>query len=238
MRRAATKFGVEIRTSTPRVPYRETITREATSQYRHKKQTGGAGQFAEVHMTISPNERNAGYEFSWDVFGGAISGSFQTSIEKGIKSVMESGVLAGYPVVDVKCSVIDGKEHPVDSKPIAFEIAGREVFKLCFQNASPVLLEPIMTIKIVIPERYSGDVMNDLNTKRGRVLGIDQQGAKSVITASVPLAEVQKYAADLRSITQGRGVYSMELDHYEEMPSYIASGVIEKARQEREEARE
>jgi len=238
MRRAATKFGVEILTSTPRVPYRETITREATSTYRHKKQTGGAGQFAEVAMTIAPNERNQGYEFSWDVFGGAISGSFQTSIEKGIKSVMESGVVAGYPVVDVKCSVIDGKEHPVDSKPIAFEIAGREAFKQCFQEAGPVMLEPIMTIKISIPERYSGDVMNDLNTKRGRVLGIDQQAAKTIVTAHVPLAEVQKYAADLRSITQGRGVYSMELDHYEEVPSYIASGVIEKARQEREEAKE
>ena len=138
LRRAHSKFGVEILTSTPRVPYRETITREATATYRHKKQTGGAGQFAEVDMTISPNERNQGYEFSWDVFGGAISGSFQTSIEKGIKSVLETGVLAGYPVVDVKCSVIDGKEHPVDSKPIAFEIAGREVFKQCFQEAGPV----------------------------------------------------------------------------------------------------
>jgi len=238
LKRAQTKFGVEILTSTPRVPYRETITREGSAQYRHKKQTGGAGQFAEVHMSISPNERDKGYEFSWDVFGGAISGSFQTSIEKGIKSVMENGILAGYPIVDVQCSVVDGKEHPVDSKPIAFEIAGREVFKLCFQEAGPVLLEPIMTIKITIPERYSGDVMNDLNTRRGRVLGIDQQGARAVITASVPLAEVQKYAADLRSITQGRGVYSMELDHYEEVPSYIASSVIEKAKQDREEAEE
>jgi len=238
LRRAHSKFGVEILTSTPRVPYRETITREATSTYRHKKQTGGAGQFAEVAMTISPNERDKGYEFSWDVFGGAISSSFQTSIEKGIKSVLESGVLAGYPVVDVKCSVIDGKEHPVDSKPIAFEIAGREVFKQCFQESGPVMLEPIMTIKISIPERYSGDVMNDMNTKRGRVLGIDQQGARTVITASVPLAEVQKYAADLRSITQGRGVYSMEIDHYEEVPSYIASSVIEKAKQDRQEAKE
>jgi len=238
IRRAQTKFGVEILTSTPKVPFRETITREGAAQYRHKKQTGGAGQFAEVHMRIEPNERDKGYEFSWDVFGGAISGSFQTSIEKGIKSVMENGVLAGYPIVDVKCSVVDGKEHPVDSKPIAFEIAGREVFKLCFQDAGPVLLEPIMTIKIVIPERYSGDVMNDLNTKRGRILGIDQPGSKTIITASVPLGEVQRYAADLRSITQGRGVYSMVLDHYEEVPSYIASGIIEKAKQDKEEAKE
>jgi elongation factor G len=225
-------------TSTPRVPYRETITREGIAQYRHKKQTGGAGQFAEVQMKVSPNARDAGYLFSWDVFGGAISGSFQTSIEKGIKSVMENGVLAGYPIVDVQCSVLDGKEHPVDSKPIAFEIAGREVFKLCFQEAAPVLLEPIMTIKVSIPERYSGDVMNDLNTKRGRILGIDQQGSKTIITASVPLGEVQRYAADLRSITQGRGVYSMAMDHYEEVPSYIAGSLIEKAKQEKEEAKE
>jgi len=238
IRRAATKFGVEILTSTPKVPYRETITREGVAQYRHKKQTGGAGQFAEVHMRIAPNERDKGYEFSWDVFGGAISSSFQASIEKGIKSVMESGVLAGYNIVDVKCSVFDGKEHPVDSKPIAFEIAGREVFKLCFQEAGPILLEPIMTIKITAPERYSGDIMNDLNTRRGRVLGIDQQGSKTIITAHVPLAEVQRYAADLRSITQGRGVYSMELDHYEEVPSYIATTIIEKAKQEKEEAKE
>lgn len=238
LRRAQSKFGVEIVTSTPKVPYRETITREGIAQYRHKKQTGGAGQFAEVQMKISPNARDAGYSFSWDVFGGAISGSFQTSIEKGIKSVMENGVLAGYPIVDVQCSVLDGKEHPVDSKPIAFEIAGREVFKLCFQEAGPVLLEPIMTIKISIPERYSGDVMNDLNTKRGRILGIDQQGSKTIITASVPLGEVQRYAADLRSITQGRGVYSMMMDHYEEVPSYIAGSIIEKAKQEKEESKE
>ena len=218
--------------------YRETITREATATYRHKKQTGGAGQFAEVAMTISPNERDKGYEFSWDVFGGSISGSFQSSIEKGIKSVLESGVLAGYPVVDVNCSVIDGKEHPVDSKPIAFEIAGREVFKLCFQDAGAVMLEPIMTMKISIPERYSGDVMNDLNTKRGRVLGIDQQGVRTIIIASAPLAEVQKYATDLRSITQGRGVYTMQIDHYEEVPSYIASSIIEKVKQDKEDAKE
>ncbi len=233
IRRAAGKFGVDIITSVPKVPYRETITQTASTQYRHKKQTGGAGQFAEVHMRVEPNERDAGYEFAWEVFGGAISSSFQTSIEKGIKSVMESGVIAGYPVVDVKCAVFDGKEHPVDSKPVAFEIAGRGAFKQAFQNAGPVLLEPIMTIQVTTPEQYTGDIIGDLNTRRARVLGIDQEGSKSIITAYVPLAEVQRYAADLRGLTQGRGVFTMELDHYEEVPSHIASGIIEKARRER-----
>lgn len=236
IRRASSKFGVELVTSVPRVPYRETVTREAATYHRHKKQTGGAGQFAEVHMRIEPNERDAGYEFAWEVFGGAISGSFQTSIEKGIRGVMESGVIAGYPVVDVKCAVTDGKEHPVDSKPIAFEIAGREVFKKAFQEAGPVLLEPIMIINITIPDQYTGDVIGDLNTKRARVLGMDQLGGKkSLITAHVPLAEVQRYATDLRSITQGRGVFTMELDHYETVPAHLAQNIIDAAKKEREE---
>jgi elongation factor G len=233
IRRAAGKFGVDILTSTPKVPYRETITRSALTQYRHKKQTGGAGQFAEVHMRLDPNERDQGYEFAWEVFGGAVSSSFQSSIEKGIKSVMESGVIAGYPVVDVKAAVVDGKEHPVDSKPVAFEIAGRGAFKQAFQEAGPVLLEPIMTIKITTPEQYTGDIIGDLNTRRARVLGIDQEAGKAIITAHVPLAEVQRYATDLRSLTQGRGVFTMELDHYEDVPSHIAQGIIEKAKKER-----
>lgn len=233
IRRAAGKFGVDIVTSTPKVPYRETITRSALTQYRHKKQTGGAGQFAEVHMRLDPNERDQGYEFAWEVFGGAVSGSFQSSIEKGIKSVMESGVIAGYPVVDVKAAVVDGKEHPVDSKPVAFEIAGRGAFKQAFQEAGPVLLEPIMTIKITTPEQYTGDIIGDLNTRRARVLGIDQESGKAIITAHVPMAEVQRYATDLRSLTQGRGVFTMELDHYENVPSHIEQSIIEKAKKER-----
>jgi elongation factor G len=233
IRRAASKFGVDILTSPPKVPYRETITRSALTQYRHKKQTGGAGQFAEVHMRVEPNERDAGYEFAWEVFGGAVSGSFQTSIEKGIKSVMESGVIAGYPVVDVKCAVTDGKEHPVDSKPIAFEIAGRGAFKQAFMDAGPVLLEPVMTMQVTIPDQYTGDVIGDLNTRRARVLGMDQVQARTIITATVPLAEVQRYAADLRSLTQGRGVFSMVLDHYETVPAHLAQEIIDKAKHER-----
>jgi elongation factor G len=233
IRRAADRFGVAIVTSVPKVPYRETITRTASTQYRHKKQTGGAGQFAEVHMRVEPNKRDAGYEFAWEVFGGAVSGSFQTSIEKGIKSVMESGVIAGYPVVDVKCAVFDGKEHPVDSKPMAFEIAGRGAFKQAFQEAGPVLLEPIMIIKVNTPDQYTGDVIGDLNTRRARVLGMDQQAGKTIITAHIPLAEVQRYATDLRGLTQGHGVFTMELDHYENVPAHLAQELIEKAQKER-----
>ena len=233
IRRAHSKFGVELVTHPPKVPYRETITKTAETTYRHKKQTGGAGQFAEVAMRVEPQEPGKGYEFSWEVFGGAISTSFQSSVEKGIKAVMESGALAGYPIMDIKCAVFDGKEHPVDSKPIAFETAGREAFKQAVLSANPVLLEPIVTLRVVVPDSYTGDVIGDLNTKRARVQGMDQEGGKTIVTASVPLAEVQRYATDLRSLTQGRGVFSMKFDRYEQVPAHIAQGIIEKARKER-----
>jgi elongation factor G len=236
--RRAESFGVGLITSTPRVPYRETIARSAETTYRHKKQTGGAGQFAEVALRVEPQPRGAGYEFAWEVFGGAISGSFQSSIEKGIKSVLEQGAVAGYPVVDVRVAVTDGKEHPVDSKPIAFEIAGREGFKQAFADASPVLLEPIMSVKIVVPEYNMGDVLSDLNTRRARVQGMDQATGKSIVTALVPLAEMQRYATDLRSITAGRGVYSMEFDHYESVPAHITEGIIAAAQKAKAAAAE
>jgi elongation factor G len=228
VRRAKTKFGVELVTSQRRVPYRETITKTFQTMHRHKKQTGGSGQFGEVHMRVEPN-KSKGYEFAWEVFGGAVSSSYQTSIEKGIKSVMEGGAIAGYPIVDVKVAITDGKEHAVDSKPMAFEIAGREAFKKAMHGASPVLLEPIMKVTVVVPEHNMGDVLGDINTKRAHVQGMDQSGGKSVVTAFVPLAEMQHYAADLRSITQGRGVFSMEFDHYDEVPAHVAQGIIEQA---------
>jgi elongation factor G len=228
VRRAKSKFGVELVTSQRRVPYRETITRSFTTMHRHKKQTGGSGQFGEVHMRVEPN-KSKGYEFAWEVFGGAVSSSYQTSIEKGIKSVMEGGAIAGYPIVDVKVAITDGKEHAVDSKPMAFEIAGREAFKKAMHGASPVLLEPIMKVTVVVPEHNMGDVLGDINTKRAHVQGMDQSAGKSVVTAFVPLAEMQHYAADLRSITQGRGVFSMEFDHYDEVPAHVAQGIIEQA---------
>lgn len=238
VRRMENRFGVGVETATPQVPYRETITRVHSDYYRHKKQTGGAGQFAEVHMRLEPLPRGSGFEYGWEVFGGAISSSFQPSIEKGIRQVLEQGVIAGYPVVDVKAVVYDGKEHPVDSKDIAFQIAGREAFRKVMLGAGPVLLEPIYKVVITVPEEFTGDVMGHLNTKRARVLGMEQQEGKSTITALVPLAEMQRYATELRSMTQGRGLFWMEFDHYEEVPPHLAQPIIEAARREREQERE
>jgi elongation factor G len=158
------------------------------------------------------------------------------SIEKGVKAVMEQGVIAGYPVVDVRLAVTDGKEHPVDSKDIAFQIAGREAFKLAVQGAGPVLLEPIYGVEIIVPEEHTGDVIGDLNTKRARVMGMDQSVGKSIIRAEVPLAEMQRYDIDLRSITQGRGVFSMEMLRYDEVPAHLTQAIIEGAKREKAEA--
>jgi len=233
VRRMENRFSVGVETSIPKVPYRETITRVHADQYRHKKQTGGAGQFAEVHMRLEPLPRDTGFEYEWKVFGGAISRSFESSIHKGVRQVMEQGVIAGYPVVDVKAVVYDGKEHPVDSKDIAFQIAGREVFKKVMQEAGPVLLEPIYTVTITVPEEYTGDIIGDLNTKRARVQGMDQRGGKAIITARVPLAEMQRYATDLRSLTQGRGLFSMELDHYANVPAHLMQQIVEAHQREK-----
>jgi elongation factor G len=234
VRRMENRFGVELETAIPKVPYKETITRVSSGQYRHKKQTGGAGQFAEVHMQLEPLPRGEGFEYEWNVFGGAISTSFRPSIEKGVRQTMDQGVIAGYPVVDVKAIVYDGKEHPVDSKDIAFQIAGREVFKRVMLDAGPALLEPIYEVTITVPEEYTGDVMGDLNTKRARVLGMDQRGGKTIISAHVPLAEMQRYATDLRSLTQGRGLFSMEFDRYEPVPSHLQEEIIKASKREEE----
>jgi len=234
IRRMQARFGVNLDFRTPKVPYKETITTSASAQYRHKKQTGGAGQFAEVHMRVEPTERDAGFDYVWEVVGGRISSSFMPSIEKGIRSVLEQGVLAGYPIVDVRAAVYDGKEHPVDSKDIAFQVAGREGFKQAFLQARPVLLEPMYIFTITVPEEFTGDVMSDLNTRRARVQGIGQKGRKSIITAQAPLAEMQQYAINLRAITQGRGTFAMEYSHYDVVPTQMAQEIIEKSRRERE----
>lgn len=232
--RMSQKFGTNVEVAAPKVPYQETITRSASAQYRHKKQTGGAGQFAEVHLRVEPLP-GGGYEFASEVFGGAISSSFYPSIEKGIKSVLENGVIAGYPVVDVKAIVYDGKEHPVDSKDIAFQTAGREVFKLAFKAANPVLLEPIYIVEVTVPDEYMGDVMSDFNTRRGRVLGMEQKNNRTVVRATVPLAEIMRYSTDLRSMTQGRGVYTIEFDHYEPVPAHVAADIIAQHKEEASE---
>ncbi|GAB4429545.1 MAG: elongation factor G [Anaerolineae bacterium] len=235
VKRMAARFGLGVDTATPRVPMMETVSRTASAQYRHKKQTGGAGQFGEVHLRVEPMERGDGFEYKSEIFGGSISQPFLPSIEKGIKQVLENGVIAGYPVVDVRAVVYDGKEHPVDSKDIAFQIAGREAFKQAFQQAGPILLEPIVNMVITVPEEYTGDVSGDLSTKRGRMSGMEQIRGNTIITAQAPLAEVQRYATDLRSITQGRGVYTMEISHYEPVPSHIAGEIIAQAQKERDE---
>ncbi len=235
VRRLSEKFGVVVNTAIPRVPYLETVTRNASSAYRHKKQTGGAGQFAEVHLRVEPLERGAGYEYESEVFGGAISQQFIPSINKGINQVLGEGVMAGCPVVDVRAVVFDGKEHPVDSKDIAFQIAGREVFKQAFKEAGPVLLEPIYEVRVAVPSSQMGDVLGDLNTRRAMVQGTEQQGTKAIVTALVPSAEIQRYSTDLRSMTQGRGYFTTEFSHFEVVPRQIAEQIVASAQKEKEE---
>ncbi|HEX9615838.1 MAG TPA: elongation factor G, partial [Anaerolineales bacterium] len=237
IRKAEHKFQTGLNVEEPRVPYRETITKPGSAQYRHKKQTGGAGQFAEVHMRVEPLP-DEDFSFVNEVFGGAISSSFMPAIEKGVRSVMKTGVVAGYPVEHVKVAVTDGKEHPVDSKPVAFEIAGREAFKLAVKEAAPVMLEPIMNVQITVPEANMGDVLGDLNTRRARVQGMDTQKGRSIVTAQVPLAEMQRYNTDLRSITGGRGVFTMEFSHYEVVPAHIAQELINARQKELAAAKE
>jgi elongation factor G len=234
VRRMHDKFGVNVTTTVPRVPYRETISKSASAQYRHKKQTGGAGQFAEVHLRVEPLERGSGFVYGNEIFGGSISQQFIPSIEKGIKAVIEEGVIAHSPVVDVKAVVTDGKEHPVDSKDIAFQIAGREAFKEAFRAAGPVLLEPVYAVRVVVPSGQMGDILGDLNTRRAMVQGMEQIGTKAVVNAQVPLAEIQRYSTDLRSMTQGRGYYTAEFSHFAQVPHQLAETVMAQAAKEAE----
>ncbi|MBX3051676.1 MAG: elongation factor G [Caldilineaceae bacterium] len=235
VRSLETKFGVKVETSLPKVSYQETVTHQASAHYRHKKQTGGAGQFADVQLRVEPLERGAGFEYASEVFGGAIPTVFIPSIEKGIRQILDQGVIAGYPIVDVKAVVFDGKYHPVDSKDIAFQTAGREGFKQAMRDAGPVLLEPIYNIQVTVPDEYMGDVMGDLNTRRGRVQGMEQRGNRTIVRAQVPLAEILRYGTDLRSMTQGRGIYAIDFDHYEPVPSHLTDDIVEKHRQEHDE---
>jgi elongation factor G len=236
--RMKSRYGVEVLTKEPKTPYLETITARGDDHYRHKKQTGGAGEFAEVWLRVDPLERGAGLQFENKVFGGAISGNYVASAEKGIRSVTERGVIAGYPVVDVKVEIYDGKEHPVDSKDIAFQKAGREAFKLAMKQAKPVLLEPIVHLEVTFPVEKMGDIQGDLNRRRGRVLGIDSAGAFQTLKAQVPLAELADYASSLGSMTGGQGMYSIEMSHYEVVPSHIQQKVCDAARAELEKEKE
>jgi elongation factor G len=237
LHRAQTKFQVGLVTHEPRIPYREGITRKASGQYRHKKQSGGAGQFGEVHLRIEPLP-TADFEFDDELVGMNLSRSYLPPIEKGIKATMERGAFAGYPMSNVKVIVYDGKEHEVDSKPVAFEIAGREAFKIAVQDAGPVLFEPIMNVRVTVPDANMGDVMSDLNTRRGRVQGTESERGNTIIVAHVPMSEMTRYTTQLRSITGGRGYFTMEFDHYDVVPNHIAGTIIEAHRREMEAKKE
>jgi elongation factor G len=218
---------VEVETGIPRVAYRETITRPSDSVYRHKKQTGGHGQFAEVSIQVKPLERGQYYHFENAIRGMAVSKGYIPGIEKGFHEAMESGVLAGYPVVDVAVTLMDGKEHPVDSSEMAFKLASREALKASMLKANPTLLEPVMNLSVFIDEQYLGDVLSDLSSRRGRVLGQEQLGGGIIeIKAQVPQAELLRYAIDLKSITSGTGGFEVEFDHYSPVSGKIADDII------------
>lgn len=228
LKRLKRRRKVEVETSPPRIPYKETITKSVKYvEYTHKKQTGGAGQYAKVFIDLEPLERGGGYEFVDKIFGGVIDQSFRPSVDKGIQAKMAEGVIAGYPVVDVRVSLVDGKTHPVDSKDIAFQVAGREAFKKAFLQCNPVILEPIMKIEITVPQANMGDIMGDLNGRRGRILTSATEGPMAIIQALVPMAEILTYQADLKSMTGGEGTYWIEFDHYDPVPPHIQKQIIE-----------
>ena len=227
------KFGVEVTLKPIKVPYRETIKKPVNKViYRHKKQSGGRGQFAEVHFDLAPLGRDEGFQFEEALVGMNVPRNFVPAVEKGLQEAIQHGVLAGYPVVDLKVRFFDGKSHDVDSSEMAFKIAASMCFKKAVQESNPVLLEPIMKMEITVPEEAMGDVMGDLNSRRGRVLGMDTKGKYQVIMAQAPMAEVLQYALDLNSMSGGRGSFKMEQDHYEEVPAQLAEKVIAAARKE------
>jgi elongation factor G len=222
----ATKFGVEVNLQLPKVPYKETINTKTEAEYKHKKQTGGHGQYGHVLLELEPLERGTGFEFTERVVGGAVPRNYIPAVEKGVNEGRMEGILAGYPVVDVRVTLFDGSSHPVDSSDMAFKIASAQALKKGLSEAQPVLLEPIVNMTITVPENLTGDIISDLNTKRGRVLGMNPGSGVNVIQAQAPQAEVQRYAMDLRSMTQGRGTFTVEFSHYEEVPPQIAQKII------------
>lgn len=237
LHRAQAKFQVGFATHEPRIPYREGITKKATAQYRHKKQSGGAGQFGEVHLRVEPYH-DGEFEFDDELVGMNLSKSYLPPIEKAIRATMEKGAFAGYPMSNVRVIVFDGKEHEVDSKPVAFEIAGREAFKLAVHDAGPVLFEPIMNVHITTPDAHMGDVMSDINTRRGRVQGTESERGNTTINAHIPMAEMKRYTTQIRSITGGRGFFTMEFDHYDTVPTNVAGPIIEAHKKEMEAKKE
>ncbi|RME72580.1 MAG: elongation factor G [Verrucomicrobia bacterium] len=230
------RFNVEVDLEEPRVPYRETIQGKADSKYRHKKQTGGAGQFAEVWLRIEPGPRDSGIDFKQSLVGTNVDRVFVPSVEKGVRQACEEGILAGYKVVDVKIDFYDGKMHPVDSKDIAFQIAGYFAFKEAFEKARPRLLEPIYNVTVTVPDENLGDIMGDISSRRGRILGVEADGRFQTVKAQIPQKELYRYSTHVRSLTGGRGIHTEEFSHYEEMPPELEQRVIAEAKARREAA--
>src|ERR671910_132384 len=228
------RFGAEVELHSPHVPYREAIKGSAKSHARYKKQTGGRGQFADCHIEIAPGPDGEGLEFVNAIKGGVIPGGFIPAVEKGVREAMRQGTVAGYPVQDVKVTLFDGQHHSVDSSEMAFKIAGSMAFKDAMEKAQPTLMEPIMTVTVTVPEEYVGDVIGDLNSRRGRPLGMEPRGSVTEIKAEVPMAEMLDYAPDLRAITGGQGEYSMDLARYEECPGHVAQQVMQQVEREKE----
>ncbi len=237
-RRLAQKFGVEIVTELPTIPYRETITKTAQVQGRHKKQTGGRGQFGDVWIRFEPLERGEGFAFESEIFGGSVPRQYVPAVEKGLREIMETGVIAGYPTVDFKAVIYDGSYHPVDSSEMAFKLAAHLAFRNGIPQAGPVLLEPVYNVTVTVPEDSMGDILGDLNTRRARVQGMENVRGNGVVTAQVPLAEIQRYATDLRSMTQGRGYFTMQFSHYDIVPSHLVDTIAQEAQKRLEKERE
>jgi len=235
LNRLRTRFKVDCTQAMPHIPYRETITGKADSRYRHKKQSGGHGQFAEVAIKLEPGVRGVGFDFQDDIVGGVVPSQFVLSTQKGINLTLQRGILAGYPIVDVRVSLYDGKTHDVDSSDAAFQMAGSKAFQEAFAAAKPVLLEPIMNIEIIVPSKFMGDIMGDLNSRRGRIVGTEADGNDQIIKALAPLAEIQAYSTQLKAMTGGEGTYSIQFSHYDVVPSYIQEKLVAKAKQEKQE---
>jgi elongation factor G len=237
LQRMAKRNNVHVDTKLPKISYRETITKNVSDYYRHKKQSGGAGEFAEVHFRMKPyRDGEEAFSFVNALHGDGVRRQFVPSVEKGCRAIMEDGILTGSPVIWVEVEFYDGKDHPVDGKDVAFQKAAKECFKKCFLAAGPALLEPNVNIEVVFPVEFAGDISQYLNSHRGRIQGMDHSGTEQAIRALIPLAEVQTFSSDLRSMTQGQGTYEMDFAGYEQVPMLVQQQVIEQHQKDREES--
>ncbi len=233
--RLAQKFGVDVNLSTPKVPYKETIRGKSKVEGKHKKQSGGRGQFGHVYLELEPGETGTGLDFQDKIFGGSVPKQYIPAVEKGVRETMDEGIIAGYPVVDLIVKLVDGSYHTVDSSEMAFKIAAGQALRKGMEQANPILLEPVMNVEVVVPEAFMGDIMGDLNSKRGKIQGMDHESGSQKIRAQVPMAEMFKYSIDLRSMTQGRGFFKASFSHYEEVPHQVAEQVVAASKTEEEE---